>query len=188
MRSSLVHAAAAFAETAHAAQRRRYTNEPYIVHPAAVAARVATVTSDEEVLAAAWLHDVVEDTRVRLPEIETVFSARVAHLVDALTNVSGPQDGPRRVRKARDLERLRHAPPEAQTIKYADLIDNTRSIVAHDPRFAWVYLEEKAALLAALDHGDASLRKEAGILLARSLDTLVLTLPCIGSSAGRAPA
>lgn len=186
MRSSLVHAAAAFAETAHGAQRRKYTNEPYIVHPAAVAARVATVTSDEEVLAAAWLHDVVEDTRVRLPEIETVFGTRVARLVGAVTNVSIRQDGPRRVRKARDLEHLRHAPPEAQTIKYADLIDNTRSIVAHDPEFAWVYLEEKAAVLGALDCGDPRLRKEAGILLARSLE--MLETRCIGSSAGRAPA
>ncbi len=165
MKSSIIACAAAFAETAHGAQKRKYTGEPYIVHPAAVAKIVSKVVNDEEVIAAAWLHDVVEDTPVTLSEIETLFGTRVAPLVEALTDVSKPTDGNREIRKQKDLRHLVKAPAEAQTIKYADLIDNTRSIVEHDIGFAKVYLEEKRRLLEVMDKGDQGLRAIAYSLL-----------------------
>lgn len=170
--SDQVQRAARFAAQAHGGQKRKYTGEPYIRHPEAVATIVSTVTSDPEVLAAAWLHDVVEDTHVSLAEIHALFGDRIAQLVSDLTDVSVPSDGNRAIRKALDRDHLAQASPEAQTIKYADLIDNTRSIVTHDPAFARLYLREKAALLAVMDRGDPRLRKQAMRLCEESLGSL----------------
>lgn len=81
----------AFATDAHGDidQRRKYTGEPYIVHPIAVAELVRSVPHTPEMIAAALLHDVVEDTPVTIEGIETEFGARVAELVGWLTDVSG---------------------------------------------------------------------------------------------------
>jgi len=77
-----------YASKAHAAadQRRKYTDEPYIVHPAAVVELVRSVSDDDEMLAAAWLHDTVEDTSSTLEDIRTHFGERVRSLVEMLTN------------------------------------------------------------------------------------------------------
>jgi hypothetical protein len=64
-------------------------------------------------------------------------------------------------RKARDCAHSAQAPAEAQTIKLADLISNSRSIMEHDPEFARVYLEEKRLLLEVMTKGDATLMAEA---------------------------
>src|SRR5580765_8807774 len=84
-----------FATAAHAAvgQVRKYTGEPYINHPAAVAEIVRAVPHSEAMLAAAWLHDVVEDTKVTYADIKAEFGEDVAVLVNWLTDVSAPQDG-----------------------------------------------------------------------------------------------
>jgi hypothetical protein len=74
-----------------------------------------------------------------------------------LTDVSRPEDGNRAARKAIDLAHTAKASPAAKTIKLADLIDNTRSIVERDPDFAKVYLQEKARLLEVLQEGDPTL-------------------------------
>ena len=160
----IVHKAQVYAMAAHAAvgQRRKYTNEPYIVHPAEVAAMVATVPgSTPEMVAAAWLHDVVEDTGCTLTDVHLAFGADVAALVGWLTDVSKPEDGPRWYRKKLDREHTAQAPAEAQTVKLADLISNSRSIMAHDPKFARTYLEEKRQLLVVMTRGDAGLHAEA---------------------------
>lgn len=148
-----------FAEAAHASidQRRKYTGEPYIAHPAAVVELVRSVPHTDEMIAAAWLHDTVEDTPVTLADVEREFGAEVAALVEQLTDVSRPEDGNRKKRKAIDREHTAKASVQAKTIKLADLIDNTRSIVEHDQDFAKVYLVEKAALLEVLGEGDAML-------------------------------
>jgi guanosine-3',5'-bis(diphosphate) 3'-pyrophosphohydrolase len=158
---TLTERAHAFAELAHGAQKRKYTGAPYIEHPAAVAAIVATVTSDEEAIAAAYLHDVVEDTDRTLDDIKAHFGQRVASLVAWLTDVSTKHHGNRTTRKALDRAHLALAPAEAQTVKLADLIDNTTSIVAHDPDFAKVYLREKRELLEVLTKGDPRLLAQA---------------------------
>ena len=89
------------------------------------------------------------------------FGTDIATLVGWLTDVSKPEDGNRAVRKAIDREHTAAAPAEAQTIKLADLISNTKSIMAHDPTFAKVYLEEKRLLLAVMTRGDTGLMAEA---------------------------
>lgn len=161
--SSLEDRAHAFAAKAHASidQRRKYTGQPYIVHPVAVAALVRSVPHTPEMIAAAYLHDVVEDTPVTIEVIEHEFGAVVAELVGWLTDVSKPEDGNRRVRKQLDLKHTAQAPAAAKTIKIADLIDNTLTIRDRDPSFWKVYRREKMALLEVLKEGDPTLWKRA---------------------------
>jgi len=150
-----------FATKAHGSQKRKYTGEPYIVHPIAVSEIVKTVPHTDEMVAAALLHDVVEDTPVTIQEIETKFGSKVAELVGWLTDTSRPEDGNRKTRKSIDRLHSADAPAEAQTIKLADLIHNTESIEKHDPSFYKVYKQEKIALLDVLTKGDITLRKIA---------------------------
>ena len=150
-----------FATTAHGDQKRKYTNDPYIVHPIAVSEIVKTVAHTDEMVAAALLHDVVEDTDVTLDQIKDKFGSKVAELVGWLTDISRPEDGNRKTRKTLDREHSAEAPADAQTIKLADLIHNTKSIEKHDPHFWKVYKQEKIALLGVLTKGDPALRKIA---------------------------
>ncbi len=160
----IVRKAQVYAMAAHAAvgQKRKYTGEPYIVHPAEVARIVAGVPgATPDMVAAAWLHDVVEDTDCTFTDVHVAFGADIAALVGWLTDVSRPEDGNRAYRKAVDRAHTAEAPAEAQTIKLADLISNSRSIMEHDPAFARTYLEEKRLLLAVMTRGDAGLHAEA---------------------------
>jgi (p)ppGpp synthase/HD superfamily hydrolase len=152
-----------FATAAHAAvaQLRKYTNEPYIVHPTEVVAILKTRPHNPEMVAAAWLHDTVEDTGVSIELIRAEFGSEVSDLVGWLTDVSRPEQGNRAVRKAIDRAHTASAPAEAQTIKLCDLISNTRSIVEHDHKFAETYLAEKRLLLEVMTKGDP-------VLLARA--------------------
>jgi (p)ppGpp synthase/HD superfamily hydrolase len=156
--SDLVKRAAAFAENAHRGQMRKYPeNTPYIVHPRAVARMIAGLGYPEHMIAAALLHDVVEDCGVPLREIYRLFGGDVAILVFWLTDISTGMTANRAVRKEIDRMHIAKASPEAMTIKLADLIDNTKSIVAYDPKFAKIYLAEKRLLLEVLKEGDKTL-------------------------------
>lgn len=162
----IVQRAMAFAAGAHygVGQVRKYTGEAYINHPIKVAELVAsTEGATPESVAAAFLHDTVEDTEVTSQDIEMLFGSTVAEYVAYLTETS-KEDRPdlnRRGRKELDARRLASAPPEVQTIKYADFIDNTSSIMARDPEFAKVYLPEKVMMLEIIDGGDKGLWDQA---------------------------
>jgi (p)ppGpp synthase/HD superfamily hydrolase len=155
----VVEKAKLFAAAAHAAvgQKRKYTLEPYIVHPEEVANMVKAVPHSQEMLAAAWLHDVLEDTEITPAVLQEHFGPYVTKLVVWLTDVSKPEDGNRAERKALDREYIANATPDAKTIKLADIISNCSSIIKHDPEFAKVYLEEKRLLLEVLTEGDERL-------------------------------
>lgn len=159
----VVEKARVFATAAHAAvnQLRKYTFDPYIVHPTEVATIVATVTDNPNVVATAYLHDVLEDTKVTEEVLRREFGDEVTDLVVWLTNVSKPSDGNRKVRKQKDLNNLAKAPADAQTVKLADLLSNTPSIVEYDPNFAKIYLHEKLALLDVLKKGNSDLWQQA---------------------------
>lgn len=178
--SQLILQASAFAAAAHSYidQRRKYTNEPYIVHPAAVARLVAEVTDDQAMIAAAWLHDVVEDTPVTIEEIVSVFGDDIASLVSDLTGVAKPEDGARHVRKAIDLEHTAQASPRAKTIKLADLLHNLGSIAEHDPSFALTYMQEKRRLLNVLKEGDSALFRRVDELVSDFLGEPPLIPSC----------
>lgn len=154
-----------FATRAHEGQLRKYTKTPYIEHPANVVEIVRTVpTHTEEMLAAAWLHDVVEDCHVTFYEILATFGQDVADMVVDLTDVSKRGDGNRAIRKELDRLHTAKASPASKTIKLADLIDNSASITKHDPQFALVYLKEKRALLEVMKDGDPVLWERAARL------------------------
>jgi len=146
----MVLRARAFATRAHTGQVRKYTGEPYIMHPIEVSEIVARHNGSKEMIAAALLHDVVEDTDININEIRAEFGDIVANLVDDLTDISKLEDGNRAFRKGLDREHTANASAAAMAVKAADLISNTKSIVAHDPSFAKVYLQEKRALLGVM--------------------------------------
>lgn len=154
-------AAVEFAERAHRGQVRKYTGEPYIVHPLEVAGLVASVPMSEDVIIAALFHDVVEDTSVTLELIRKAFGDQVAQLVHEVTDVSRKEHGNRATRKALDRQHLSTASVGGKTIKLADLISNTQSITRHDPDFAKVYMKEKRDLLPVLLGGAPSLYHRA---------------------------
>ncbi|HUV85404.1 MAG TPA: HD domain-containing protein [Methanosarcinales archaeon] len=153
--------AVAFAEKAHRGQVRKYTSEPYINHPISVARLVKTVFNDGDSIAAALLHDVVEDTHFTIEDIYNGFGSIIACLVKDLTDTSKPSDGNREARKKIDRQHTSEASPRAKTIKLADIIDNMQSIAKHDPDFAKVYMAEKKALLKVLTEGNPILYKKA---------------------------
>lgn len=148
-----------FADKKHteAQQIRKYTSDPYIVHPVEVAELVFTHGQAagflpdvlENMVIAALLHDTVEDTDTTYNEIEKLFGMHVRNYVFWLTDVTTKAQGNRRVRKELELERLLAAPSEVKFIKLCDFISNTRSIVEHDVKFAAQYLAEKKAVVAA---------------------------------------
>lgn len=163
----IIEKARVFATAAHgaAAQLRKYTMEPYIVHPREVAGIVSQHGGSEEQIAAAWLHDVVEDTGVTIETIRAEFGQEVAELVGWLTDVSRPEQGNRATRKAIDRAHTAMASAEAQTIKLADLISNCTSIKEHDAAFAKTYFEEKRLLLEVLTKGNPVLIERAKALV-----------------------
>ena len=170
-----------FATEAHAevGQVRKYTGDPYIVHPLRVMYTVQSVTQDLEVIAASVMHDVIEDTLRKKADIVRHFGTRIANLVDEVTDVSKPEDGNREQRKKLDREHVACASADGQTIKLADLIDNGEDIMANDPKFGRVYIREKILLLEVLGRGDRRLferavaqvkRNEATLLVAENLE------------------
>ena len=153
-----------FATRAHEGQYRKYTHDPYITHPLAVMEIVKGVPGHtEEMLVAAVLHDVVEDTDVSLMEIQEEFGDLVSDLVLHLTDISTPEDGNRLKRKRKDAEWYAQGSAQAQTIKVADFIDNTRDIAQNDPRFWEIYKMEKLYALDLLQEADTDLWHQAHI-------------------------
>ena len=149
---NIIEKADLFASTAHAAigQKRKYTNVDYIVHPRRVSKIVADNGGTDDMIAAALLHDVLEDTQVTGELIAEVFGWKIHKLVVELTDISKPEDGNRAKRKAMDAKKLSKVSKEAQIIKLADLIDNSDDIEANDPSFAKVFLKEKADLIKTM--------------------------------------
>lgn len=168
-RKNLTYKAAQFAKQKHAGQIRRGSGAAYFSHVEEVAIMVAAILDDAEAVAAAYLHDTVEDCGVTLDEIAEKFGYRVAQIVEGLTDVYTKEAYPamsRAERKQKERERLGMTDPVTQTIKLCDLISNTRSIVRDDKKFAPTYLDEKEALLEHLTKGVEHYRKLAKLTLA----------------------
>tara|TARA_B100000683_G_C12379774_1_gene510753 strand:- start:239 stop:748 length:510 start_codon:yes stop_codon:yes gene_type:complete len=157
----LINKAKMLAGKAHEGQFRKYSGMPYIVHPIEVATIVQTVNHTDEMVAAALLHDVVEDTDYSFEDIAKEVSPEVSKMVEGLTDVSKPEDGNRKTRKAMDKDHLAKQSAEVQTVKLADIISNSQDIKANDPKFAEVYIEEMKALLEVMDKGDKTLYAKA---------------------------
>ena len=97
----------------------------------------------------------------RIEDIAKEVSPEVSKMVEGLTDVSKPEDGNRKTRKAMDKDHLAKQSAEVQTVKLADIISNSQDIKANDPKFAEVYIEEMKALLEVMDKGDKTLYAKA---------------------------
>jgi (p)ppGpp synthase/HD superfamily hydrolase len=161
-----------FADQAHGSQLRKYTGERYIVHPVRVMQMVREYSNDICIHAAALLHDVLEDTAVTENDmraaLEKVFSpndaSQILNLVIELTDVYVKEKYPktnRRSRKEKEAQRLSKVSAAAQTIKYADIIDNVKDIFNQDTDFARVYISEAKKMLLLMEDGKAALREKA---------------------------
>jgi (p)ppGpp synthase/HD superfamily hydrolase len=156
-----------FATLAHNGQFRKYgMPEPYVNHCIRVANMVALFTdnqvnrpNDEDTYIAALLHDTLEDTLTTETMLLKLFGDRVTNLVMDLTDPPHSA-GNRAKRKEMTRERLSKSYSEAQTIKYADIIDNLDSIVRYDKDFAQVFLDEVSQLVSMLDRGNPALRSQ----------------------------
>ena len=120
-----------FAVKAHADSERRGKGFPYIIHPMEAAAIVATMTSDQELLAAAVLHDTVEDTSVTVEQLRSLFGDRVAALVEAESDVfveGLSEEATWHDRKQAAIDRLAAAPHDAKMVALGDKLSNMRAI------------------------------------------------------------
>lgn len=154
---NLILDAKRFAIYAHGPQERQFSGEPYVNHTQRVAEMVKLYGGNERMIAAAHLHDVLEDTHVTGDVLVALFGYSVYELVFELTDQATREMGNRAVRVAFERERLAQVSMEAQTIKLADLIDNTHDIVKWNIGFAKTYVPEKKALLEVLTYGDPDL-------------------------------
>jgi len=127
----LLDKAISFAIEAHKGQLRKGTDIPYILHPLEAATIVATMTTDDEIIAGAVLHDVVEDADTTVMQIEKSFGARVAGFV-ALESENKrenlPAESTWKIRKQETLEHLKNAPIEIKMITLGDKLSNIRAI------------------------------------------------------------
>ena len=164
--SAYLLSVASFAVVSHGDQKRKYTGEPYASHPLDVAALVATVVQDEEVLGGAIIHDLFEDTDATEEDALAVCGPKAVRIAKRLTNVPVEPGLNRDKRKALDRERLAAGNWEEQTVKVADLICNAPSTRDNDPVFAAKYKKEAQALLDVLILADLTLRGKLSAILA----------------------
>lgn len=159
-----------YASDAHGlvGQRRRYTNEPYIVHPVAVANMVwefgqlhPDIGFNSQHLAAALLHDVLEDTvtrehtkESRMSDILLLCGLEVFDMVAGLTNPFNLSHGNRQKRMELERGRLHDESSDVQNLKCFDMVHNTESIVEHDKNFARRFLQEKRDVIMVLTKAD----------------------------------
>ena len=129
--TALLDRAIVFAVQAHAGTERRGKGFPYIVHPMEAVSIVATMTSDQELLAAAALHDTVEDTDVTVAQVRELFGDRIAALVDAESDkpvAALSETASWRERKQAAIDRLAAASHDAKIVALGDKLSNMRAI------------------------------------------------------------
>ena len=165
----LVRKAHEFAAKAHeGVLRKGSSGEPYFKHPERVAAALAAVGMPEAVVAAGYLHDVVEDVEgIGIEDIAAEFGADVAALVAEVTKPVLPKlPGNKAWRKAKEAEHLKAAGYYGASIKLADIADNSVGMELVGPEFVARYKPELLAKVAIVSHGHPELLAKAKALLA----------------------
>ena len=132
MMKDIVSEAIVFSTQAHDGMRRRKSDSPYVLHPMEVGTIVGTMTDDQEVIAAAVLHDVVEDAGITIETIGEKFGARVMELVASETENKRedlPPEQTWRIRKEESLEKLKNADDIAVLMLWiGDKLSNIRAV------------------------------------------------------------
>lgn len=162
-----------FMKEQHGDQVRKYTGEPYWTHPVAVAKIVQAFALEQDrefcLTEIAIGHDLIEDTDCTFDDINRVLyesgysvgdlltiQKGIFHLTDQYDKEAEP-DLNRAARKKLESERLGTIPAQFQTVKYADLIHNSGSILQYDENFARTYIEEKIRILEVMNKGNETL-------------------------------
>lgn len=161
----------------HGAQKRKYTGAPYYTHLLSVADRVEQYAQNGYETEIALCHDLIEDTECSLADLsgklmsigydideDEVILAGVDDLTDKYTTERYPTLN-RAQRKELESVRIIASRPIAQTVKYADIIDNMLSLAEHDPGFARVYAREVDNYLGKINMGNPELYAECCQLL-----------------------
>ena len=131
LNTELLDRAIIFAVHAHAGTERRGKGYPYIVHPMEAVEIVATMTADQELLAAAALHDTVEDTEVTVEQLRIEFGERIASLVADESDVMPEgmsEESSWHQRKQAAIDRLSKASHDAKVVALGDKLSNMRAI------------------------------------------------------------
>ncbi|MBO4427523.1 MAG: bifunctional (p)ppGpp synthetase/guanosine-3',5'-bis(diphosphate) 3'-pyrophosphohydrolase [Bacteroidales bacterium] len=131
LNTDVLDRAIVFAVRAHSGTERRGKGYPYIVHPMEAVEIVATMTKDQELLAAAALHDTVEDTDVTVEQIRAEFGDRVADLVASESDTfeeGVSEEDSWHSRKQAAIDRLSKASREAKMVALGDKLSNMRAI------------------------------------------------------------
>lgn len=168
-----------FADYAYEGRQCKFTNEEYIRHPERVMYMCLDASEDRAILAAALLHDVLEETSISEEQLygflrklmDKEEANKTMGLILDLTNFHAREhpETSWEDRKQVEGERLALISPEAQTIKYADIIDNVIDIVPNSSEYADKYLEEAEYYLEKMNNGNNDLRRRAATIVQRSL-------------------
>lgn len=129
--TSLLDKAIKFAVDAHKNQERREKGTPYVIHVLEAVAIAESLTKDQEILAAAALHDTVEDTDATFEQIEKEFGPRVRHYVDietALIPDGKTEEETWRGRKQLAIDNIKKSDRDAQIVAMGDKLSNMRAI------------------------------------------------------------
>jgi guanosine-3',5'-bis(diphosphate) 3'-pyrophosphohydrolase len=161
-----------FVKEMHGAQKRKYTGAPYYTHLLSVADRVDQYVRNGYETEIALCHDLIEDTACSLADLSSKLMslgynvdedveilAGVDDLTDKYTHDRFPSLN-RAQRKELESVRIVSSRPVAQTVKYADIMDNISSVAEHDPGFARVYAREIDSYLWQIDKGNRELYAE----------------------------
>lgn len=157
--TDLLDRAIIFAVKAHHNTERRGKGFPYIVHPLEAVEIVATITPDQELLAAAVLHDTIEDTDVTVEDLRREFGDRIAELVHAESDQlngqlfdaeTGDEASTWHARKQAAIDRLAAASHDAKIVAMGDKLSNMRAIardfaVKGDELWSIFHVKDKAS-------------------------------------------
>lgn len=152
MNNSIVKKAEEFATKAHTGQAEKNQEQmPYIYHVKRVAELVTLSGGTDSEIAAAWLHDVVEDTSITLLDIEKEFGNEIAHIVEGLTDLPGFTNLSNQERKQRQADRVRNENNSVKRVKLADqisaiAIDSVNELQSISERIIYVEGARKIAL------------------------------------------
>ena len=173
--SDLIKAARMYANGSHHRinMHRNPATQSSEAHLKSVAQIVSSVSHDEETVAAAWLHDLVEDTGATFGDVERMFGVRVAKLVAEITGGSYLVRGNRAARFAHEKKHFANVSPAAKTIKLADLIDTGRDLHKNEPAAFKRFAVDATELADVLEGGDRTLLAR----LKRDLEKYAPTTP-----------
>lgn len=137
-----------FAVRSHRNQKRKFSYDFYVHHLRRVAGMVKGLTDDEELIAAAYLHDVVEDTPITVDEVCRAFGPRICRIVEELTDDKGMRKEMGRVEYVK--QKVSRMSPDALLIKLADRIDNVKDMADAPESFRRKYIEETEAMVESV--------------------------------------